>query len=242
MALDDGVHVTGMGQRFVFVDQVWRSFEGKYVFSGGLVLISKPTGNSVELNARLFRSLCGSILTAIVKMPEAPTERRNVFRLTFSFPVFEDGEATGEIYGDQVHIIPVENGACPSAEDLEKTSFYTFPGVLHDWGLKGIFEYTSTLPEPPDLAAVFAPRTGRMVPPLPFVEACQAAVFDAADVIQDTAEHPERLAVLFLGTMAKDMQSPVGERGLAQNFLIADGMCNAVSEIYPVNGKNEPKG
>jgi hypothetical protein len=236
--IDEGVEVTGMDRRFVFIDRRWEYFQGKYALSGGLVMAASPNEATFEISGQLYLDLCEDILAKIAVMRDAPTGRNQLFRLVLSFPVFNSGEPTGQTYGQPNNYIPIDEGACPSFEAIEKTSFNTYPGVLRRWGLKGFYEYTSNLPDPLDIAAVFAPRNGRVVPPLPFVEACQAALFDFEAIVPNAEKRPDKLAILLLGKPANDIEVPKGESGLGQHFVIEDGSCLAISEVFPLERKD----
>lgn len=232
--LEEGVEIEVMDRRFAFVDRGWEYFQGKYVLSGGLVMLGGSNYKTFEVNAQLYRAVCGEILTKISSMADAPAGRSDLFRLALSFPVFSSGEPTGETYGQPINNLPIDDGACPSIEEIETTSFNTFAGVLRRWGLKGLYEYSSNLSNAPSMAAVFAPRNERIVPPLPFQEACHAAVFDFEDSFPAEVALPDKLAILILGKPANEVDSPTGEAGLAQHFLIEDGTCSVASEVIPL--------
>lgn len=232
-AQSEGIPIIAMANRFFLIDHSWRRFEDKHAFNAELTLFKSPLGRTIDLTPQLIRTLCGQLLTEMSKLPEAPVERRDLFRVTLAFPIFEKDEPTGELYGKGLQYIPIEDGTCPTNLELEEATVISlFPGALRDWGLKSIHEYRSNLPNAPESAAVFVSRTGRLVPPLPFTEGCQAAVFEFGDVIEDIADDPTRMTVLFLGTMFKDLWSSDFEPAAAQDFTISDGICSASSEIY----------
>ncbi|WP_224825719.1 hypothetical protein [Cognatishimia sp. MH4019] len=117
--LEDGVRLSALDDHFALFDTSWRQVGSKYELSGAVIVFAKSrTETYYSINATFLRALCGSVLTAIIQMPEAPTERGDVFQLILWFPAFEDGEPTGEIWGGQRFKLPLTNGVCPTLQDL----------------------------------------------------------------------------------------------------------------------------
>ena len=234
----ESVRVSALGNHFMMFDRQWDAFEGKYNLSGSLALTSARDLPHAELTGDLFRALCGGILTQLSQMPEAPVGRADVFRITVSFPVFEDGQQT-EHFFIRSKSIPVHNGACGSSEEALNLSYNTFPGALSDWGLLGFYEFTSNFKNSPELAAAFAPRTGRIAPPLPFELGCKAALYDHPRMSQQAGlEQParlEKLAIFFVGKQAQEVHSLEREPGMVQHFIIDEGTCVSTIEPYPVS-------
>ena len=94
----ESVRVSALGNHFMMFDRQWDAFEGKYNLSGSLVLTSARNLPQSEMAGDLLRALCGGILTQLSQMPEAPVGRADVFRITVSFPVFEDGQQTEHFF------------------------------------------------------------------------------------------------------------------------------------------------
>ncbi|MEL7212834.1 MAG: hypothetical protein AAGK92_09250 [Pseudomonadota bacterium] len=119
--LEDSVRLSALDERFALFDRSWRQVGRKYELSGAVVIFAKSRAEtSYSIDATFLRALCGSVLTAIIQMPDAPTERDDVFQLILWFPAFEDGEPTGEIWGGQRFKLPLADGVCPTLENLDE--------------------------------------------------------------------------------------------------------------------------
>ena len=126
--------LTAQDKPFAMLDTAWDSFEGRYIFTSTLVA-GGEIGTRFSLDAPLFRSLCGEILTSLARLPDAPATRDDLFRLALQFPIIEDGVPTERLYGDQVFNLPVEDGACPDIKTMATLHYNAYSGALRDWGL-----------------------------------------------------------------------------------------------------------
>lgn len=235
--LDEGVQVSAEDRRFVFFNRSWEYFQGKYVLSGDLVMHANSEHTALEANTNLYRALCGEILTKVAGMRDAPAGRNHVFRLALSFPIFDAGAPTGETYGPAINNIPIDDGACPNLEATHPIGINTYPGVLRPWALQGFDEYSANLPDSPEIAAAFALQTGPVVQPIPFAEACQAALFDFDRLVPIAEKRPDKLAILLLVEASSETEMAMGETGLLQHFSTEDGSCIATSEIFQMHRK-----
>ncbi|MGX9356273.1 hypothetical protein ACS3SW_14250 [Roseobacteraceae bacterium S113] len=84
----------------------------------------------------------------------------------------------------------------------------------------------------PQCIAIFASRSGRIIPPLPFGLACEAILFDFADELARVADNPERLAILCSRETMAEIARPLGgDAGLMQFFSIDAGRCSPTTDI-----------